>query len=96
MRSVNDLQPENADQGFQFPGVFEISVVGKAQVGLEQRVVAILASLKLKVVAGSMHTRPSRAGNYVALNLKFDCPNREKYDAAHSALRADEAVRWTL
>ncbi len=96
MRSLNDLQPENPQQGFQFPGVFEISVVGKAVIGFEARIVAILSSLRLAVVEGSLSVRPSKAGNYVALNFKFDCPNREKYDAAHAALRADEAVRWTL
>jgi len=36
------------------------------------------------------------AGNYVSVALSFTCPSREKYDAAHAALRADPDVRWTL
>ena len=43
-----------------------------------------------------MRIRPSREGNYVSVTTTFTCPTREKYDAAHAALRADPAIRWTL
>jgi len=48
------------------------------------------------VLAGSVRLRPSREGNFVSVALSFTCPSREKYDAAHAALRADPDIRWTL
>ena len=38
MKSLDDLQPQNPGQGFQFPGVFEITAIGIGHVGLEERV----------------------------------------------------------
>ncbi|HET9819053.1 MAG TPA: DUF493 domain-containing protein [Rhodanobacteraceae bacterium] len=43
-----------------------------------------------------MRERPSREGNYVSVSVMFTCPSREKYDAAHAALRADPGIRYTL
>ncbi|HZP67993.1 MAG TPA: DUF493 family protein [Rudaea sp.] len=96
MKSLDDLQPQNPQQGFQFPGAFEITAVGKANSGLEERVPEIVAGLGLAVLTGSLRTRPSSEGNYVSVSVTFTCPSREKYEAAHAALRADPAVRWTL
>ena len=96
MRNLDDLHAERPDQGFQFPGVFEISVLGRADAGLEQTVPEILGHLGLAVVADSMRSRPSREGHYVSIALSFDCPDREHYDAVHAALRADPAIRWTI
>ena len=71
-------------------------MVERAKAELERRVVTILADLGLAVLAGTLRTRPSREGNYVAVTTSFTCPTREKYDAAHAALRADPDIRWTL
>jgi len=32
----------------------------------------------------------------VSVSVSFTCPTREKYDEAHTALRADPGIRWTL
>ncbi len=96
MKDLDDIQPQNPDQGFQFPGVFEITAMGNAAAGLEDKVVRILAGLDLSVLAGTLRVRPSREGNYVSVTTSFTCPTREKYDAAHAALRADPDIRWTL
>lgn len=96
MRDVDDIQPQNPDQGFQFPGTFTITAMGNASAGLEARVPAILADIGLRVVDGSVRTRPSREGNYLSVTVEFDCPTREKYNAAHAALRADDDIRYTL
>ena len=95
MKTLDDLKPENPQQGFQFPGVFEIVVLGAADAALESRIPSILAELGLSVLAG-MHSRTSSEGRYLSLTLSFACPSREKYDATHAALRADPAVRWTI
>jgi uncharacterized protein len=96
MKDLDEIQPQNPDQGFQFPGVFEITAMGSAAAGLEEKVARILADLGLSVLAGTLRVRPSREGNYVSVTTSFTCPTREKYDAAHAALRADPDIRWTL
>ena len=50
----------------------------------------------MSVLEGSRRTRASSEGRYVSVSVTFTCPSREKYDAAHAALRADPDVRWTL
>lgn len=96
MKSLDDLQPQNTEQGFQFPGAFEVTAMGKAHAGLEERVPEIIVGLGMAVLNGSLRTRPSNEGHYVSISVTFTCPSREKYAAAHAALRADPAVRWTL
>jgi putative lipoic acid-binding regulatory protein len=96
MKSLDDLRPENPQQGFQFPGAFEITAVGRAHAGLEERVAEIIVGLGMAVMNGSLRTRPSSEGHYVSVSVTFTCPSREKYEAAHAALRADPAIKWTL
>jgi putative lipoic acid-binding regulatory protein len=96
MRDLDDVTAENPDQGFQFPGAFEITALGRADANLEERVLHVLQSMGLTVVAGSLRSRPSREGTYHSVSVTFMCPDREQYDAAHAALRAEEAIRWTL
>jgi putative lipoic acid-binding regulatory protein len=96
MKSLDELQPQNPQQGFQFPGAFEITAVGNAGAGLEQRVLDIIAELGMSVLEGSRRTRASSEGRYVSVSVTFTCPSREKYDAAHAALRAEPDIRWTL
>ncbi|NCT66834.1 MAG: DUF493 family protein [Rhodanobacteraceae bacterium] len=96
MKDLDTLQAQNPQQGFQFPGLFEITAMGAASAALDVRVPQIVESVGVAVLAGSMRVRPSREGNYVSVTVSFTCPTREKYDEAHAALRADPAVRWTL
>ena len=96
MKDLDSIQPQSPEQGFQFPGVFEITAMGSATAGLDQKVLRIIEDTGLTVLAGSVRVRPSREGNFVSVTLSFTCPSREKYDAAHAALRADPDVRWTL
>ena len=96
MKSLDDIQPQNPQQGFQFPGAFEITAMGSAHAGLEQRVPRIIGELGMTVLDGSLRTRASKEGNYVSVSVTFTCPSREKYEAAHAALRADPDIRWTL
>jgi putative lipoic acid-binding regulatory protein len=96
MRNLDDIEPESPQQGFQFPGVFEITALGNSAVDLTVRVPALLEGIGLNVLDGSLRTRPSREGNYLSVTVSFTCPDRERYDAAHEVLRADPDIRWTL
>ncbi|MGA8278703.1 MAG: DUF493 family protein [Rhodanobacteraceae bacterium] len=96
MKNLDDIKPKQSDQGFQFPGVFEITVLGNAGAGLETRVAGILQDLGINVLAGSQRERPSRKKHYVAVAVSFTCPDRAALERAHAALRADADIRWTL
>jgi putative lipoic acid-binding regulatory protein len=95
MRELDNLQKQEG-QGFQFPGSFEITAMGKAGANLRERVQEILQGLGLTVLNASMRERPSSQGNYVSVSVVFNCPSRAKYDAAHAALRAHPDIRYTL
>jgi len=96
MKDLDQIQPENPQQGFQFPGLFEITAMGSSTAGLDQKVPRILESIGLNVLAGSVRTRPSREGNFISVTVGFTCPTRAKYDEAHAVLRGDPDIRWTL
>ncbi|HET9033009.1 MAG TPA: DUF493 family protein [Dokdonella sp.] len=96
MKNINDIEPQSSSQGFQFPGAFEITALGRADADLESRVMQIIEGLGLSVITGSLRSKPSREGNYLSVAVTFTCPDRETYDKAHAALRADEAIRWTI
>ena len=96
MKSLDDIAPQNPEQGFQFPGVFEITAMGNARAKLEDEVLRLVRDAGLEVLAEAVRVRPSRDGNYVSVTASFLCPTRSKYDEIHAALRAHPDVRWTL
>lgn len=83
-------------RGFQFPGTFEIAAMGPAEAGLEQAVPSSLEAAGLQVVPDSLSVRPSSAGRYVSVTVRFEAKSRQDYEAAHNALRAHPEVKWTL
>lgn len=85
-----------AGQGFQFPGQFEVTAMGDTSADLKSRVPLILEGLGLTVLHESVRHKHSSQGNYISVKVAFNCPSREKYDAAHAALRADPDIRTTL
>jgi putative lipoic acid-binding regulatory protein len=95
MRDLDDIEKKDG-QGFQFPGSFEITAMGNANANLRERVPEILRGLGLSVLEASVRERPSSQGNYVSVSVVFNCPSREKYEEAHTALRADPDIRYTL
>ena len=84
------------DQGFQFPGVFEISAMGPADAGLEAAILVALEGAGLAVLAETLSTRASSGGRYVCVRVNFHAVDRAEYEAAHAALRAHPDVKWTL
>jgi putative lipoic acid-binding regulatory protein len=95
MRDLDDIERKEG-QGFQFPGSFEITAMGNANVNLRERVQEILRELGLSVLEASVRERSSSQGNYVSVSVVFNCPSREKYEEAHAALRAHPHIRYTL
>ncbi|HEX7732462.1 MAG TPA: DUF493 family protein [Rhodanobacter sp.] len=96
MREIDFSQAKREGKGFRFPGEFEITAVGNASAGLPTRVPQLLERAGLHVLHESVRHRHSGGGNYVSVTVGFRCDNREQYDSAHAALRADPDIRYTL
>ena len=90
------MSDEQDKQGFQFPGVFEITAMGPAAAGLEQVIPQELIAAGLTVLQETVCSRFSSAGRFVSVTISFQANSRADYDAAHTALRAHPEVKWTL
>ncbi|MGV8943502.1 DUF493 family protein [Thermomonas sp.] len=91
-----DIQSDNPDHGFQFPGVFELSAMGPADKQLEQVLPRVLMAAGIDVVSEQINWKHSSSGKYVSVRIGFRASNREEYDRAHVALREHPDVKWTI
>jgi putative lipoic acid-binding regulatory protein len=96
MSEIDFSQAKQEGKGFQFPGEFEITALGDASADLPRRVPHILEGLGLHVLHETVSQRASREGKFASVTVSFRCDTREQYDAAHAALRADPAIRYTI
>lgn len=96
MSQGNGMGTDDKARGFQFPGEFEITAMGDADADLKARVPQLLAGAGVKVLHETVTHRPSRKGNYIAVRVQILCESREQYEAAHSALRSDAAIHYTI
>ncbi len=91
-----DIQSDNPEHGFQFPGEFEITALGAAGAGLEHEIPKLLAAAGVAVLNETISWRSSSGGKFVSVKLTFRADDRAQYEAAHEALRAHPEVKWTL
>ena len=96
MQPIDFDKAKRQGRGFQFPGEFEITAMGNASADLPRHVPQLLERAGLHVLHETVRHRHSGAGNFVSVTVTFRCDNREQYEAAHHALRADADVRYTL
>lgn len=90
------IRSDNPDHGFQFPGLFEITAMGPAGAGLEERIPEVLEAIGIPVLRETVATRNSSGGRFVSIRLSIHAEDRERYEAAHAALRAEPGIKWTL
>lgn len=83
-------------QGFTFPGRFSMTAVGDTEAELKTHVPALLEGIGITVLHETVRHRHSSKGNYISVTVDFECPSRDKYEAAHAVLRADPAIKYTL
>jgi uncharacterized protein len=91
-----NIRSDNPEHGFQFPGVFEITAMGQSGVGLEERIPALLEAIGIVVLRETVAARNSSGGKFVSIRLSFHAEDRERYEAAHEALRTEPSIKWTL
>jgi uncharacterized protein len=96
MKDLGEIKAEQEGQGFQFPGEFEITAMGNASADLKARVPQLLEGIGLHVLHETVRHKHSREGNFLSVTVSFRCETREQYDQAHSVLRADPDIRFTL
>lgn len=91
-----DIQSDNPEHGFQFPGTFELSAMGAADKDLQAALPRLLIAAGIDVLSEQVQWRHSSNGKYVSVRIAFHAESREDYDRAHEALRAHPEVKWTL
>ena len=91
-----EIQSDNPEHGFQFPGTFEITAMGPATAGLETEIPKLLAASGIDVLHETISWRESSGGKFVSVKLSFRADDRAQYEAAHEALRMHPEVKWTL
>ncbi|MEG3789548.1 DUF493 family protein [Lysobacter sp. CCNWLW3] len=91
-----DIQSDNPDHGFQFPGTFELSAMGTAEAGLERELPRLLMDAGIEVEAETIQWKHSSSGKYVSVRISFRAADRAQYDLAHQVLRDHPEVKWTL
>ena len=91
-----ELNSDNPEHGFQFPGTFEITALGPASANLENEIPRLLEAAGLTVLHETVATRDSSGGRFVSIRISFQADDRAEYDAAHAALREHPEVKWTI
>ena len=84
------------EQGFQFPGEFDLTAMGSAAADLASLVPALLRAAGVAGVSEVLRSRPSSNGSYLSVTVSVHAERREDYEAAHAALRAHPDIKWTL
>lgn len=85
-----------ADKGFQFPGRFELTVMGEAHADLASLIGAEMQAAGVVPVPCEPREKLSSGGRFRSLSAGFECASREQLEALHNALKAHPAVKWTL
>lgn len=91
-----EIASENPEQGFQFPGTFELSALGPAEAELERVLPELLTAAGIEVQSETIQWKPSSGGRYVSVRIGFRAVDRAQYDLAHQVLRDHPEVKWTL
>ena len=91
-----EIKSDNPDHGFQFPGTFELSAMGTANMGLEAELPRLLNMAGIEVLHENISWKHSSSGKYVSIRIAFRAETREQYDAAHAAMRDHPEVKWTI
>ncbi|NYE31219.1 hypothetical protein HDE78_004203 [Rhodanobacter sp. K2T2] len=96
MEPIDFSKAKQEGKGFQFPGEFEITAVGKASANLPTHVPQLLERAGLHVFHETVRHRQSGEGNFVSVTVSIRCESREQYEAAHAALRENPDIRYTM
>ncbi len=80
----------------EFPTEFPLKAIGAGPEDFEALVLDIVRKHVPDLPEGASTTRPSRAGNYLAVTVTFIAQSQEQLDAIYMELTAQPRVRMLL
>jgi putative lipoic acid-binding regulatory protein len=91
-----DSTPDDEESALKFPCEFPIKAMGKATPELEIAVLEIMNRHVPDLGEGSVKTRESRNGNYLAITVTIQARSREQLDAIYMELTACEHIVFAI
>ena len=89
-------QSAPSQQGFQFPGTFQLSAMGLAASALEDALPRLLSDAGVHVDAENTQFRYSSNKRYVSVTLVFYAPSRSVLEQVQCMIKAHPDVQWVL
>ena len=80
----------------EYPCAFPIKVMGVNGDGFTQAIVDVARQFDPAFDAGSVESRPSKAGNYLGLTLTVTATSREQLDELYRTLSTHPMVKVVL
>lgn len=84
------------DSLLEFPCSIDVKVMGRAEQGFTELVVALVRRHVPDVRQDAVRSRYSRQGNYISLTVSVRAESREQMDALYRELSAHEKISVAL
>ena len=91
---MRDIPPEQSL--IEYPSQFPIKVMGANVEGFAEAIVRVAQQFDPGFDAGSIETRPSKAGNYLGLTITITATSREQLDELYRTLSTHPMVKVVL
>lgn len=91
---MREIPPEQSL--IEYPSQFPIKVMGANVEGFAEAVVMVAQQFDPGFDAGSIETRPSKAGNYLGLTITITATSREQLDELYRTLSTHPMVKVVL
>lgn len=87
---------ETEETLLEFPCLFPIKAIGKAEVGIEAIVVDILRRHVPELAEEAVSLRPHPNGKWLAVTVTIEAQSKPQLDAIYRDLTAHEHVVWAM
>jgi putative lipoic acid-binding regulatory protein len=88
--------PENAESPLEFPCVFPVKAMGRAEPGFDALVVEIVRHHVPDIREGAVSTRASKEGNWLSVTVTIEATSRAQLDAIYRSLTGHEKIVYVL
>ena len=91
---MKDIPPEQSL--IEYPSQFPIKVMGANVEGFAEAIVRVAQQFDPGFDAGTIETRPSKAGNYLGVTITITATSREQLDELYRTLSTHPMVKVVL
>ena len=91
---MREIPPEQSL--IEYPSAFPIKVMGRQVPGFLEAMVAVARQFDPGFDAGTVESRPSKAGNYLGLTLTVTATSRAQLDELYRTLTSHPMVKIVL